>query len=196
MPEPLREVFFTQVEIQSAVGQMARSILAWLKENKTKTLNVVSILEGARVLTGDIEGCLHEIAPDIRIKVFEIRVKGTDGHHNLLADREVYGSLDWDALCLHSVLIVDDLVDSGLTLKKLKNQLLEKGIENVKTAVLIRKFGAKSGPVDFLGFDLNLDTQTLSQKGFKDCWLYGYGMDLDGQERDKDQIEGLYLPLS
>jgi hypoxanthine-guanine phosphoribosyltransferase len=66
----------------------------------------------------------------------------------------------------------------------------------VKTAVLIRKFGAKSGPVDFLGFDLNLDTQTLSQKGFKDCWLYGYGMDLDGQERDKDQIEGLYLPLS
>jgi hypoxanthine phosphoribosyltransferase len=196
MPEPLREVFFTPTQIQSAVERMARLVLAWLQENKTKTLNVVSILEGARVLTGDMESCLHQIAPEIRIKIFEIRVKGTDGHQNLLADREVQGGLDWDALCLHSVLIVDDLVDSGLTLKKLKDQLLDKGIEDVKTAVLIRKFGAASGPVDFLGFDLNLDPQTLAQKGFKDCWLYGYGMDLDGQQRELKRVEGFYLPLS
>jgi hypoxanthine phosphoribosyltransferase len=195
MPEPLREVFFTQAQIQSAVERMARSILGWLQENKTKTLNVVSILEGARVLTGDMEVFLHHIAPEIRIKLFEIRVKGTDGHQNLLADREMQGGLDWEALCLHSVLIVDDLVDSGLTLKKLKDQLLEKGIEDVKTAVLIRKFGTASGPVDFLGFDPNLDLQALAQKGFKDCWFYGYGMDLDGEKRNLSHVEGFYLPM-
>jgi hypoxanthine phosphoribosyltransferase len=193
MREPFREVFFNPIQIQSAVERMAQSILAWLKENKTKTLNVISVLEGARVLTGNMEIYLRKIAPEIRIKIFEIHVQGTDGHQNLLADREVNGLLDFEVLCLHSVLIVDDLVDSGLTLRKLKDQLMEKGIEDVKTAVLIRKFGIKSGPVDFLGFDLNLDLQALAQKGFKDCWLYGYGMDLDGQQRDKHQIEGLYI---
>jgi hypoxanthine-guanine phosphoribosyltransferase len=155
---------------------------------------VVSVLEGAKPLTRDMETCLQRIAPEIRIKIFETCIKSTDGHQNLLADRKLQeGPLDFEALCLHSVLIVDDLVDSGLTLKKLKDELLTKGIEDVKTAVLIRKFGQASGPVDFLGFDLNWDHQTLAQKGFKDCWLYGYGMDLDGQQRNLSRIEGVYI---
>jgi hypoxanthine phosphoribosyltransferase len=193
MLEPLREVFFTETQIQSAVERLSRSVLAWLRENKTKTLNVVSILEGAGPLTRDVEACLQRIAPEIRIKIFEIRIKSTDGHQNLLSDREVEGSLDFEALCLHSVLVVDDLVDSGLTLKKLTEELLSKGIEDVKTAVLIRKFGLASGPVDFLGFDLNWNHQALAQRGFKDCWLYGYGMDLDDQQRDLPRIEGIYI---
>jgi hypoxanthine phosphoribosyltransferase len=196
MIEPLREVFFTESQIQAAVERLSRLVLVWLKENKTKTLNVVSILEGARLFTRDMAACLQKVAPEIRVKIFETRIKSTDGHQNLLADREVEGSLDFEALCLHSVLVVDDLVDSGLTLKKLKEELLAKGIEDVKTAILIRKFGLASGPVDFLGFDLDMDPQSLAQKGFKDCWLYCYGMDLDGQKRDTSQVEGLYLPLS
>jgi len=196
MPEPIRKVIFTESQIHSAVEQMAKSVLAWLKENKTNVLNLISILEGARPLTGDMANCLQKIAPDVRIKIYEIRIQGTDGHQNLLADREVKeDSLDFEALCLHSVLVVDDLVDSGLTLKKIKDQLLAKGIEDVRTAVLIRKFGVASGPVDFLGFDLNLDHQALAQEGFKDCWLFGYGMDLDGKYRDHHQVEGLYLSL-
>ncbi len=195
MPEPFREVLFTESQIQSAVEQLSRSVLTWLRENKTKTLNIVSVLEGAKPLTEDMAACLQKIAPEIRIKIFETRMKGTDGHQNLLADRVQEGLLDFEALCLHSVLVVDDLVDSGLTLKKLKDQLLAKGIEDVKTAVLIRKFGSASGPVDFLGFDLNWNLQALAQKGFRDCWLYGYGMDWDGQKRDLKQVEGVYIHL-
>jgi hypoxanthine phosphoribosyltransferase len=196
MSEPLRKVFFTQAQIQSAVEHMVRSVLAWLRENKTNVLNLVSVLEGARPLTGDMAICLQKIAPDIRIKIHEIRVQGTDGHQNVLADREVReDSMDFEALCLHSVLVVDDLADSGLTLKKLKDQLLDKGVKDIRTAVLIRKFGMASGPVDFLGFDLNWDHQTLAQEGFKDCWLFGYGMDLDGKYRDLRQVEGVYLSL-
>ncbi|HXL73826.1 MAG TPA: phosphoribosyltransferase family protein [bacterium] len=195
MSEPLRTVFFTESQIHTAVEQISRSVLAWLRENKTKILNLVSILEGARPLTRDMAACLQQIAPDIRIKIYEIRVQGTDGHQNLLADREVQeGSLDFEVICQHSVLVVDDLVDSGLTLKKLKDELLAKGVEDVRTAVLIRKFGTAGGPVDFLGFDLNWNHQALAQKGYKDCWLYGYGMDLDGKYRDLHQVEGVYLP--
>jgi hypoxanthine phosphoribosyltransferase len=199
MSQPIQEVFFTEPQIQSAIEQMARSIEVWLGENKTNVLNLVSVLEGARTLTVDLTGRLQKMAPGLRIKIFEIRVRGTDGQA-LLADRKIEGSLDWEALCLHSVLIVDDLVDSGKTLQKLKGQLLEKGIEEVRTAVLIRKFGIQALPgqsvhVDFLGLELNLDPQSLAQKGFRDCWLYGYGMDLDGRNRDLKRVEGVYLPL-
>jgi hypoxanthine-guanine phosphoribosyltransferase len=41
-----------------------------------------------------------------------------------------------------------------------------------------------------------LNPEALAQKGFKDCWFYGYGMDLDSQKRELKQVEGLYLPLS
>jgi hypoxanthine phosphoribosyltransferase len=194
--DPNREVFFTQSQIQSAVEQLSGSVLAWLKENETKVLNVVSILEGAKPLTRDLTACLKKISPGIQINLYEIRVKGTDGHQNLLADREVQeGYLDLEVLRQHPTLIVDDLVDSGLTLQKLKNELSSYGVTRTRTAVLIRKFGEASGPVDFLGFDLNWDHSSLAQKGFRDCWLYGYGMDLDGRHRNLERVEGVYIPV-
>jgi hypoxanthine-guanine phosphoribosyltransferase len=86
----------------------------------------------------------------------------------------------------YPTLIVDDLVDSGKTLAFLKGRLT--GTGEIKTAVLIRKFGEESGPVDFCGFDLNLDREALAQKGLADYWLFGYGMDLDGAQRELDHI--------
>lgn len=197
MPEPLREVFFTESQIQSAVEQIARSVLGWLKHHPAKVLTVVSVLEGARPFTRDLTACLRKTEPDIEIKLHEIHMKGTDGHQNLLTDRVWQeGSLgDLESLKTHPVLVVDDLVDSGLTLAALRQVVASRGVE-ARTAVLIRKFGEESGPVDFLGFDLNWHRRVLAQKGFKDCWLYGYGMDLDGQQRDLRQIEGVYIPLA
>jgi len=196
MPEQLREVFFTESQIQSGVSRLAAQVLAWLKDHKTNTLNLVSVLEGAKPFTKDLTACLHRIAPSVQVLLHEIRIKGTDGHQNLLADREVQdGYLDLDSMRQHPTLIVDDLVDSGLTLEKLKEQLLVHGVVLVRTTVLIRKFGMKSGPVDFLGFDLNWNQEDMARKGFKDCWLYGYGMDLDGEHRDLPRVEGVYIPL-
>ncbi len=194
MPGQLREVFFTESQIQSAVERLAAQTMAWLKAKQTSTINLVSILEGAKPFTRDLTACLQKTDPKIQIKLHEIRIKGTDGHQNLLADREVQdGYLDLDSMRQHPTLIVDDLVDSGLTLKKLKEQLSSHGVTELRTSVLIRKFGFASGPVDFLGFDLNWSQKSLAEKGFRDCWLYGYGMDLDGKQRGLPQVEGIYI---
>ncbi len=196
MTEPLREVFFTESQIQSAVERLTAQILAWLKDHKTNRLNLVSILEGAKPFTKDLTACLKKTAPGVHVKLHEIRIKGTDGHQHLLSNREVQdGYLDLDSMRENPTLIVDDLVDSGMTLEKLKEQLLTHGVVLVRTTVLIRKFGMKSGPVDFLGFDLNLNSQDLAQRGYRDCWLYGYGMDLDGEHRELPRVEGIYIGL-
>jgi hypoxanthine-guanine phosphoribosyltransferase len=178
------------------VEEIARSVSRWLRKREAKALNIVSILEGAKPFTRDLMDVLKIIEPDLHLELHEIRMKGTDGHQHLLKDREWQsGSLNnLEHIQKYPVLIVDDLVDSGLTLAALKQVLASQSIE-VKTAVLIRKFGEASGPVDFFGFDLKWSQQVLAQKGFRDCWLYGYGMDLDGQKRELRQIEGVYIPL-
>lgn len=196
LPAPHKNVFLTESQIKSTVKQLSRSVLDWSKDSKTNTLNLVSILEGARPLTRDLMAQLKKGSPDIQLNLYEVSVKGTDGHQNLLADRQVEeGFLDLDVIRQHPTLIVDDLVDSGMTLQKLKNELSSHGVKGARTLVLIRKFGGIGGPVDFLGFDLNWNHEALAEKGFKDCWLYGYGMDLDGQHRDLKRVEGVYIPL-
>lgn len=188
MSDALQTIIYNQPQIQSAVDRVAQEVAAWLRHNQQKSFHLISVMEGAKPFVRDLLANLKKTAPDLQAQVHEVRIKGTDGK-SLLETREWQGgSLDPGVLHSSPVLIVDDLVDSGATLKLLKSKVAALGATEVKTAVLIRKFGQESGPVDFVGFDLNLNHQTLAQKGLKDYWLFGYGMDLDGQYRDLNYI--------
>lgn len=98
------------------------------------------------------------------------------------------GKLDPKTIRQFPVLIVDDLVDSGLTLQTLKKEIIRLGAPEVKTAVFIKKYKSHGGPVDFCGIELGLNHKKLAQKGIKDYWLFGYGMDLNGKHRKLDKI--------
>jgi hypoxanthine-guanine phosphoribosyltransferase len=210
MNDPSKSVVFDRVQIQKTVERLAGEVTLWLEGTDAKGLNLVSILEGARPFTRDLSALLKKRRPDLRIQVHEVRVKGTDGT-TLLKDRQLQSPFPTaENLRPYPLLIVDDLVDSGLTLKLLKQEMENLKGGPVKTVVLIRKFGERSASglrlqaethglgvpvpdgnrfnVDFCGFELDLDLKELAAKGLKDYWLYGYGMDLDGRQRDLDHI--------
>ncbi len=181
-------IIFTESEIQSTIERLSWEITSWLQSSSAKGLNLISVLEGAKPFARDLMECLDAFKPDLDVRVHEVRVQGTNGT-TLLKERKKTGSFPSAAdLLTGPILIVDDLVDSGLTLQMLREELdlLQPGM--VKTAVLIRKFGTASGPVDFCGFELDLSKETLSKKGLKDYWLFGYGMDLDGAQRELKHI--------
>lgn len=181
-------VVFDKDQIQSAVRRMGRDVAAWLETTRARGLNLVSVLEGARPLTLDLVLHLRKLAPEIELKVQEVRVAATDGR-NLLEFRKLEGEgLDPESLGRHPVLVLDDLVDSGKTLALLRSGIAALGPPDLKTAVLVRKFKDAGGDVDYCGFDLELDRADLARKGLKDVWLFGYGMDLDGRHRDLDHI--------
>ena len=71
------------------------------------------------------------------------------------------------------VLLVEDIVDTGLTLTKIVEILRERGPESIKTCVLIDKLERRDVDVviDYRGFQVN--------EGF----LVGYGLDYDEQYR-------------
>lgn len=83
-----------------------------------------------------------------------------------------------------TVLIVDDILDTGLTLKKVKERLLEVGAKRVDFCVLLRKEGTQVERIRarWVGFDVPNE------------WIVGYGMELDGVYRARPDISILVQP--
>jgi hypoxanthine phosphoribosyltransferase len=72
------------------------------------------------------------------------------------------------------VLIVDDIVESGQTLYKLKNWFMERGVTEVKTFALLSKYARKK-------FEIDVDW-TVFEIG-SDDWVVGMGLDENGMFR-------------
>jgi hypoxanthine phosphoribosyltransferase len=73
-----------------------------------------------------------------------------------------------------SVLILDDVLDTGLTLQTITHKFLEAGVAQVLSAVAITKRGCQTTSyyADFSAFELGND------------FLVGFGMDYDGALRE------------
>jgi hypoxanthine phosphoribosyltransferase len=74
------------------------------------------------------------------------------------------------------LLLVDDILDTGLTLKVLKDRLMGCGAVSVRTCVLLRKESSRHLSADYLGFDI------------PDKFVVGYGLDHAGLYRNLPDI--------
>jgi hypoxanthine phosphoribosyltransferase len=83
-----------------------------------------------------------------------------------------------DSLFGLDILIVEDIVDSGLTLQKLMEDLRGRGAKSVEAISLLRKKDAreKDIKVKYVGFDI------------EDEFVLGYGLDYDGLGRNLRDI--------
>jgi len=79
------------------------------------------------------------------------------------------------------VLIIDDILDTGLTLSLLVSRLKKLGARDVKCCVLLKKRGKQTVTVraDWVGFTI------------PDHFAIGYGLDLDGKYRGLKQVRVL-----
>ena len=77
-----------------------------------------------------------------------------------------------------NVLVVEDIVDSGLTLESLRNILLNREPASLKICTLIDKKAHRQTnvPVDYIGFSMD------------DGFIVGYGLDYDERYRDLPDI--------
>lgn len=80
-----------------------------------------------------------------------------------------------------TVVIVEDIVDSGLTLERINAVLGNKGVKQVKTATILMKPEAytKKYSVDYIGFKIPND------------FVIGYGLDYEGLGRNLKEIHVL-----
>ena len=90
--------------------------------------------------------------------------------------KELLG-LDSD-ISKRTVVIVEDIVDSGLTIETLCQQLNSRNAGNIKVATLLFKpasYKRKENP-DYVGFEIGEE------------FVVGYGMDYDGQGRNLKEV--------
>ncbi len=82
------------------------------------------------------------------------------------------------------VLIVEDIIDSGLTVQYLRRLLEERSPADIKVVTLLRKEkdGAHDVPVEWVGFDI------------PDEFVVGYGLDMAGKFRNLPYVGVAIVP--
>jgi hypoxanthine phosphoribosyltransferase len=83
-----------------------------------------------------------------------------------------------ESLFNQDILIVEDIVDTGLTLQKIVDELKSLGTRSVEVVALLRKTPAreKGVPVKYVGFEIENE------------FVVGYGLDYDGLGRNLKDI--------
>lgn len=160
--------YITHDKIQLSVQKIAQQIDI---DYKGKTPLFLIVLNGAFIFASDL---LKKITIDCEIGF--LRVSSYQGMDTTEKIREVLG-IDED-LNNRDIILVEDIVDTGITMEHVLNVIHSKGASSVKIATLLFKKGKfqKSFPVDYVGFSIPND------------FVVGYGLDYNGLGRNLKNI--------
>lgn len=160
---------FTAEQIQARIRQMAAQIDA--DYPLSDPLHFVAVLKGAFVFLSDLARAMpRPVTLDfIAVSSYGAATK-TSGEVRLLKDLDT-------PLQGRDVIIVEDIVDTGLTLSYLQDVLRARDPKSLKTACLLSKPSRRkvAVQVEYIGFEI------------EDKFVVGYGLDHAGQHR--------YLPF-
>ena len=175
MSEAAPEVLISEAEIQSRVAELGQQISA--DYGGKGDLVMVGVLKGSFIFLADLSRKLTipRIIEFIAVSSYRNGSVST-GAVRLVMD--VRGNIEGK-----HVLIVEDIVDTGHTLKYLIGMLKSHRPASVKTAALVRKAETAEVDVtiDYLGFDIPNE------------WVVGYGLDYAEQHRTLPYI-GIIKP--
>lgn len=167
--QDIEKVVITAEQIDERLGEMAATIEA---DYADKDILLVGVLKGAVMVVADLARKLHRHTEMDWMAVSSYGAgTSSSGVVRILKD------LDTDITGRH-VLIVEDIVDSGLTLSWLQANLRSRGPASVEIAALLRKPGAAKVKVDvkYVGFDIPAE------------FVVGYGLDYAEKYRNLDFV--------
>ena len=161
----LIEVLVTPEQIKSRLAEMARDIEAHYGDS---TPLLVGVLKGAVMVMADLS---RELKIPVEMDWMAVSSYGND--HKSSGVVQILKDLDTD-LEGRDVLIVEDIVDTGLTLSWLLGNFESRGAKSVKVATLLRKPEAMQVELDldWVGFDI------------PNAFVVGYGLDYANKYRN------------
>jgi hypoxanthine phosphoribosyltransferase len=162
------EILLSEEQIQKRVGELALEI----RRDFPGDLHVVAVLKGAFIFLSDL---VRRIPGPVSLDFMAVSsyAKGTtsSGEVRLLKDLDI--SLDG-----RNVIIVEDIVDTGLTLTYLQDILRARNPKSLRTACLLSKPSRRQVDVrvEYVGFTI------------EDRFVVGYGLDFAEQYRNLPNI--------
>lgn len=163
------EPYITKEQIKERVAALGREIV---RDCGDKNPLFVCVLNGAFPFASDLFRAVEDIPAEITF----IRLKSYEGTESTGAVKEVIGLKE--DIKNRTLIIVEDIIDTGNTMHRLVNQLKEKQPAEVKIATLLFKPDALVHPlkIDYVGF--NIPTK----------FIIGYGLDLNEKARNLNDI--------
>jgi hypoxanthine phosphoribosyltransferase len=154
----LEKVLITEEEIQRRLAEMAGEIDT---DHPGRDLLLVGVLKGAVMVMADLARALHS---PVEMDWMAVSSYGSGTKSSGVV--RILKDLDKD-ITGRNVLIVEDIIDSGLTLSWLMSNLGSRGPASVEVCTLLRKPDAAQVdvPVRYVGFDIPNE------------FVIGYGLD-------------------
>jgi hypoxanthine phosphoribosyltransferase len=160
--------FIPEEKIQHQISALAAEVNS-LYSGKTPVF--LPVLNGSFMFAADL---LRQIS--LPCSVSFVKISSYEGLSSTGQLKTLIG-LD-ESLFKQDVIIVEDIVDTGLTLQKIVGELKALGTRSVEVVSLLRKRPARENGVDvrFTGFEIENE------------FVLGYGLDYDGLGRNYRQL--------
>lgn len=155
--------------LQERIRELAKQIE---KDYENKEITIVSVLRGAVFFTVDLS---KNINNKMKFEFIEVSSYGDslESTGNIKVNKDLSENIEGK-----DVLILEDIIDSGRTLKYLRKHLENKKANSVKICTLLNKPERREVEVDvdYIGFDI------------PNKFVLGYGLDYEGYYRNLPYI--------
>lgn len=169
MKDDVLKVLLSEEEIKNKVQELGKIIT---EEYRGKNLLLVTVLKGAVVFLADLMRAIDTPA-EIDFMVVSSYGSGvkSSGVVKIVKDLDV-------PLKDRHILIVEDILDSGLTLSYIKGILQDRGPASIRIVTLLDKPARRKADIkaDYVGFEV------------PDDFVIGYGLDYDEKYRNLPYI--------
>src|SRR5439155_5792462 len=165
IPEEIEEVVVSEFEIQDRIAAMAKAID---EDYRGRELLLVGVLKGAVMFMADLARALET---PVSMEFMAVASYGSSTSSSGVV--RILKDLDREIADRH-VLLVEDIIDSGLTLNWLLRNMRSRGPASVEVCALFRKPDAAKVdvPIRYTGFDI------------PNAFVVGYGLDYAERYRD------------
>lgn len=174
----IKDLEFKKFITAAKINEKIKELGAQLNEDyQQKKPLLLPILNGSFIFAADL---IRELKVDCRVSfVKHASYQGTQssGQLNTLIGLN-------ESLFNQDIIIIEDIMDTGLTLSKVVNEFATLGVKSVEIVTLVRKAPARAHAVQpkYIGFDID------------DEFVLGYGLDYDGYGRNLKDIYKALLP--
>jgi hypoxanthine phosphoribosyltransferase len=174
-PGDIKSVLLTAEQIQARIGELGEQIGSEYRDVAAQTgqdLLLITVLKGAVIFVTDLA---RAIPVPTQFEFMAVSSYGSSTSSSGVV--RILKDLDRD-INERDVLIVEDVVDSGLTLSWLSRNLTTRHPRSLRVCTLLRKPDAMHANVDiaYVGFDIPNE------------FVVGYGLDYDERYRDLSYI--------